>query len=74
MKRTTLLQWAKSNNPTLLEEWDYEKNENIKPDEVTAFSHKRVWWKCAEGHLQFQEKGKYQKQSYVLRQKLFSIL
>ncbi len=37
-------------NPELLEEWDYEKNENIKPTEVFAGSSKEVWWKCKNGH------------------------
>ena len=32
-------------NPELLEEWDYEKNE-IKPDEVTSKSSRKVWWIC----------------------------
>ena len=40
----------KSLKPKLAEEWDYEKNEGLKPNEVTAFSHKDVWWKCEEGH------------------------
>lgn len=29
----------------LLAQWDYEKN-TVKPSEVTANSHKKVWWKC----------------------------
>ena len=36
-------------NSELLEEWDYEKNE-IRPEEVTAGSDKKVWWRCKEGH------------------------
>ena len=36
-------------NSELLEEWDYEKNE-IKPTEVVAGSHKKVWWRCKKGH------------------------
>lgn len=36
-------------HPSLLEEWDYEKNE-ITPYEVMAGSNKLVWWKCKKGH------------------------
>ena len=35
--------------PELLEEWDYDKNE-LKPDEVTKTSGKKVFWKCKNGH------------------------
>lgn len=34
----------------LLTEWDYEKNAPLTPAAVTVGSHKRVWWKCSEGH------------------------
>ena len=37
-------------NPTLAEEWNYEKNGTLSPDQVTAGSHKKVWWKCKFGH------------------------
>ena len=37
-------------NPTLAEEWNYEKNGTLTPDQVTAGSHKKVWWKCEFGH------------------------
>ena len=37
-------------NPTLAAEWDYEKNGKLKPTDVTAGSHKKVWWKCSKGH------------------------
>lgn len=36
--------------PSFLSEWDYCKNTNIKPTEVTESSGKRVWWKCEKGH------------------------
>ena len=36
--------------PKIAEEWDYEKNENLKPENVTYGSNKRVWWKCSQGH------------------------
>ena len=37
-------------NPTLAEEWNYEKNSSFTPDQVTAGSNKKVWWKCNKGH------------------------
>lgn len=40
----------KTTNPELVEEWDYEKNTNIKPEEFMAGSNRMVWWKCALGH------------------------
>lgn len=33
-------------NPQLITEWDYEKNKGILPEEVSPYSHKKVWWKC----------------------------
>ncbi len=37
-------------NPELLNEWDYEKNTTVKPETITAGSHKKVWWRCRLGH------------------------
>lgn len=37
-------------NPTLAEEWNYEKNGDLKPEHCTVNSHKKVWWKCNKGH------------------------
>ena len=37
-------------NPTIAAEWNFEKNENLTPGNFTANSHKKVWWKCSEGH------------------------
>lgn len=37
--------------PSLLKEWNYEKNINISPYEISRGSEKRVWWKCQDcGH------------------------
>lgn len=35
--------------PDLCKEWDYEKNE-LCPSKITPHSHKKVWWKCKNGH------------------------
>lgn len=36
--------------PELVSEWNYERNGNLKPSDVTANSKLRVWWKCSYGH------------------------
>lgn len=36
-------------SPSLVKDWDYEKND-LKPSEVTYGSPKRAWWKCPNGH------------------------
>jgi len=35
--------------PDLLKVWDFERND-IRPDEVTRESNKKVWWTCPQGH------------------------
>jgi len=37
-------------HPELPEEWDYEKNNRLKPEDVTYRSRRKVWWKCRNGH------------------------
>ena len=37
-------------NPTLANEWNYEKNSELRPIDVSPKSHKKVWWKCSKGH------------------------
>ena len=37
-------------NRDILTRWDYEKNTDILPTEISAGSHKSVWWKCEKGH------------------------
>lgn len=36
--------------PALAAEWDNEKNAPLMPQDVTAGSHKLIWWKCPKGH------------------------
>jgi len=38
--------------PDLAEEWSYERND-IRPEEVTCGSNKKVWWICPYGHEYF---------------------
>ncbi|MBE6566307.1 MAG: hypothetical protein E7659_04280 [Ruminococcaceae bacterium] len=37
-------------NPILAKEWNYAKNNNLKPENFTANSNKKVWWTCSKGH------------------------
>lgn len=37
-------------NPSLASEWDYEKNEGLRPEKVTSGSSKKVWWRGQCGH------------------------
>ena len=37
-------------NPTLAKEWNYERNTELTPADVTSHSNKKVWWKCNKGH------------------------
>jgi DNA-directed RNA polymerase subunit RPC12/RpoP len=37
-------------NPRLASEWNYYKNGDLKPEDFTANSGKKVWWKCEKGH------------------------
>ena len=38
--------------PELLDEWDYLKNNtiNVFPENISAHSTQKVWWKCIKGH------------------------
>lgn len=36
--------------PDIAKEWDYEKNENLKPSQFYSHSSKRFWWICPKGH------------------------
>ena len=38
-----------SSFPTLASEWS-EKNGSLRPEDVTAGSNKKVWWRCERGH------------------------
>ena len=36
--------------PDIASEWNDSKNQDLKPNEVTSHSGKKVWWKCLKGH------------------------
>ena len=37
-------------NPSLAQEWNYNLNKKLKPEQFTTGSGKKVWWKCVNGH------------------------
>lgn len=37
-------------NRELVEEWDDEKNTEIRPEQISGKSMRIVWWKCPHGH------------------------
>ena len=39
----------------LIDQWDFDKNKDLNPDNITLGSDKKVWWKCKLGHS-FQQK------------------
>lgn len=43
-------------NHELLIEWDYEKNINLKPEQVSKGSHNDVWWKCSKCNFSWKSK------------------
>ena len=36
--------------PELIKEWNYGKNGDLKPKDVTFGSERKVWWICSKGH------------------------
>ncbi len=52
-KRKTLKEWCEEDleqRGYLLDEWVYEKNNDITPSELSYGSAKKVWWRCSKGH------------------------
>ena len=39
----------KSEYPELADEWNFEKNTGISPDNIASGSNRKVWWKCKKG-------------------------
>ena len=37
-------------NAELMAEWNWERNKDITPSQLTLGSSKKVWWKCEKGH------------------------
>lgn len=43
-------------DPKLLKEWDYSKNKDINPIDVTRISRKRAFWKCSKCSYEWSTK------------------
>ena len=39
-----------SENAQLMAEWNWERNTDVAPSQLTLGSNKKVWWKCNKGH------------------------
>lgn len=37
-------------NPELAKEWNYDRNGDLRPDQILPGTEKKVWWKCSKGH------------------------
>lgn len=37
--------------PAIAAQWDKSLNGFLSPEMVTAGSHKRIWWRCGDGHV-----------------------
>ena len=37
-------------HPELARQWDYRKNAPLVPADISAGSHRSVWWRCEKGH------------------------
>lgn len=44
----------KFHNPELVNEWNYEKNKNLLPENILVTSAKKVWWKCKKNPKEHQ--------------------
>jgi hypothetical protein len=39
-----------SKYPSIASDWDYKKNKDLSPNDVSSASTKKVWWICPNGH------------------------
>ncbi len=49
-RRVTVDKSIAKTHPKLKKEWNYEKNGDLKPEQVSKGSKRKVWWKCEKGH------------------------
>lgn len=40
--------------PDVIKVWDYEKNNNLKPEDFSYQSNEKVWWKCSKCGKEWQ--------------------
>ncbi|WP_338777478.1 zinc-ribbon domain-containing protein [Metabacillus sp. FJAT-52054] len=53
-KRATIETCLMTTHPNIAEKWNYSKNGDITPYEVTKGSGKKYWWLCTKGHERFR--------------------
>ena len=41
--------------PHLVKEWHPTKNGDLRPEDITHGSHKKVWWLCSKGHNYYSD-------------------
>ena len=63
--------------PNIAKEWHPNKNGNLKPENVTKSSGKKVWWKCSKNHewetsISHRTKGRNCPHCFTIRRKLLS--
>jgi hypothetical protein len=44
-------------NPEVVDEWDDDLNQGLRPTDVVAGTGKPIWWHCAKGHV-WREPGR----------------
>ncbi|MBS5281754.1 MAG: zinc-ribbon domain-containing protein, partial [Butyricicoccus pullicaecorum] len=50
--RETLYDFCiRTGQQTLLQEWDAKRNAPLTPKDLSYGSKKKVWWRCAHGHV-----------------------
>ena len=51
MRKITIYEFCKKNDMEyILEEWDYKRNKNVKPENTLVGVKYKVFWKCQHGH------------------------
>ena len=38
-------------HPELIQEWAYDMNHEMRPEDFLSGSEKKVWWRCSKGHV-----------------------
>ena len=41
---------AGTRRPTVADEWDYEKNNGLRPNDFSANNAGKAWWRCSKNH------------------------
>jgi hypothetical protein len=40
--------------PQLLDDWNYNKNADLRPENINLHTEKKVWWRCPKGHEEYR--------------------